>query len=114
MAGLNDFEYGNTKRMAKEAPMVASDWSGIRIFQAWVPTTGAAIYSVGIVRFHDFRFVIRELAGPALYDVFIRRIKTTSDITTFYRLESKQGEESCQTEIKPLNQRTLHPPKLPT
>ena len=114
MAGLNDFEYGNTKRMAKEAPMVASDWSGIRIFQAWVPTTGAAIYSVGIVRFHDFRFAIRELAGPALYDIFIRRIKTPSDITTFYRLESKQGEESCQTEIKPLNQRTLHPPKLPT
>lgn len=39
---------------------------------------------------------LRELAGPALYDIFIRRIKNTSDITTFYRLESNKAKNLVQ------------------
>jgi hypothetical protein len=104
---VQNFGYGNTKQMAKEEPTVASVLSGIRVFQALTRITGAAIYSVGIVRSHDFRFVISES-----WLVLRCMIFSSGELKTLVTIP-RSSEESCQTKIRHLNQRTLHPPKLP-
>ncbi len=91
---VQNFGYGNTKQMAKEEPTVASVLSGIRVFLALTRITH---WSCDLQRWYCTisRFSVchlRELAGPALYDIFIRRTKNTSDNTTFYRLESNKAK----------------------